>query len=430
MSQPLKQTISVSQGVALYVGAVLGSGILILPGMTASIAGSNALVSWMIMVALSIPLACTFAFLSIEFPSSGGILTFAKKAFGYYAGAISGWFFFIAGSVGQIIVALTGGTYIAFAFNLPHVAAYTIAAVLLIIAVIGNYMGLQTSGKVQLGLATLTLLILLGTSILALPTIAYENIKLDISKESVIPIGQSTMLIFWSFFGWEAISSLAPEFKQPRKRNIMKATWWAIIIIGVLYIGIAFAVIGTASYSVGTQTMDQAMNHAAIAQVVEKVVGVNGSIVTAILAFIICLGTNNAFIASMSRLGYSLARENLAPSWLNNINKKYETPSRAVFVVGVIALVGLFISFVFHISLEQLVFIPNSLAIATYIVGTAAGVKLITNTFGKVLALIACILCLAAYPFIGTFIMVPVVVAFVCLGYIVWKRRSIFNNSF
>lgn len=72
MSQPLKQTISVSQGVALYVGAVLGSGILILPGMTASIAGSNALVSWMIMVALSIPLACTFAFLSIEFPSSGG----------------------------------------------------------------------------------------------------------------------------------------------------------------------------------------------------------------------------------------------------------------------------------------------------------------------------------------------------------------------
>lgn len=291
-------------------------------------------------------------------------------------------------------------------------------------------MGLQTSGKVQLGLATLTLLILLGTSILALPTIAYENIKLDISKESVIPIGQSTMLIFWSFFGWEAISSLAPEFKQPRKRNIMKATWWAIIIIGVLYIGIAFAVISTASYSVGTQTMDQAMNHAAIAQVVEKVVGVNGSIVTAILAFIICLGTNNAFIASMSRLGYSLARENLAPSWLNNINKKYETPSRAVFVVGVIALVGLFISFVFHISLEQLVFIPNSLAIATYIVGTAAGVKLITNTFGKVLALIACILCLAAYPFIGTFIMVPVVVAFVCLGYIVWKRRSVFNNSF
>ncbi|WP_369899506.1 APC family permease [Bacillus manliponensis] len=430
MSQPLKQTISVSQGIALYVGAVLGSGILILPGMTASIAGSNALVSWMIMVALSIPLACTFAFLSVEYPSSGGILTFAKKAFGYYAGAISGWFFFIAGSVGQIIVALTGGTYIAFAFNLPHVAAYIIAAILLIIAVIGNYIGLQTSGKVQLCLAGLTLLILLSTSILALPTIAYENIKLDISKESIIPIGQSTMLIFWSFFGWEAISSLAPEFKQPRKRNIMKATWWAIIIIGVLYIGIAFVVIGTASYSVGTQTMDQAMNHAAIAQVVEKVVGVNGAIVTAILAFIICLGTNNAFIASMSRLAYSLARENLAPSWLNSINKKYETPSRAVFVVGVLALVGLFISFVFHISLEQLVFIPNSLAIATYIVGTAAGVKLITNTFGKALALIACILCLAAYPFIGTFIMVPVVVAFVCLGYIVWKRRSVFNNSF
>lgn len=93
LSQLLKRTISVPQGIALYVGAVLGSGILILPGMTAGIAGSNALVSWIIMILLSIPLACTFAFLSIDFPSSGGILTFANKAFGHYAGALTGWFF-------------------------------------------------------------------------------------------------------------------------------------------------------------------------------------------------------------------------------------------------------------------------------------------------------------------------------------------------
>ncbi|MGR5965730.1 hypothetical protein ACT7DB_21715 [Bacillus cereus] len=46
----------------LYVGAVLGSGILILPGMTASVAEGNAIVSWLVMIALSIPLAFTFAF--------------------------------------------------------------------------------------------------------------------------------------------------------------------------------------------------------------------------------------------------------------------------------------------------------------------------------------------------------------------------------
>ncbi|PAD83793.1 amino acid permease [Niallia circulans] len=423
MSQSLKQSISVAQGIALYVGAVLGSGILILPGMTAGIAGSNALVSWIIMVIFSIPLACTFAFLSIDFPSSGGILTFARKAFGYYIGAISGWLFFIAGSVGQIIVSLTGGTYIAFAFNLPNFYAYFIAGVLLIIAVTGNYIGLQTSGKVQLSLAGLTLLILLGTSVLAFPHIDPERITIHITNENTIPIGQSAMLIFWSFFGWEAISSLAPEFKNPRKQNILKSTWGAIVIISVLYLGIALAVIGTDSYSTGEQTVNQAMNNASIAQVVEKAVGVNGAWVTAILAFIICLGTNNAFVASISRLGYSLSHEHLAPSWLDNINEKYSTPSRAVLLVGTIAAIGLLISFIFDIGLDQLVFIPNSLAIATYVIGTAAGVRLIKNIWGKLLASIACILCLSAYPFIGSFVAIPIVVALSCIGYITWKGK-------
>ncbi|MBK4205217.1 amino acid permease [Bacillus subtilis] len=423
MTQSLKQTISVSQGTALYVGAVLGSGILILPGMTAGIAGSNALVSWLIMILLSIPLACTFAFLSIDFPSSGGILTFTDKAFGHHAGAICGWFFFIAGSVGQIIVSLTGGTYIAFAFNLPYFSSYIIAILLLSIAVIGNYVGLQTSGKIQLVLAGLTLLILLGTSVLAFPAIDHESITPHITKNSIIPIGQSAMLIFWSFFGWEAISSLAPEFKSPRKQNIMRSTWGAIVIIGVLYIGIALAVIGTNSYSTGEQTVNSAMNNASIAQVVEKVAGVNGAWATAILAFIICLGTNNAFVASMSRLGYSLSHKRLAPSWLDNMNKKYSTPSRAVLLVGTIAGVGLLFSFIFHIGLDELVFIPNSLAIATYIFGTAAGVRLITNVFGKFLAVIACLLCLAAYPFIGSFIAIPIIVALSCIGYITWRSK-------
>ncbi|WP_264675672.1 amino acid permease [Bacillus cereus] len=88
MSNHFSETISIKKGTALYVGAVLGSGILILPGMTASIAEGNAIISWLIMILLSIPLALTFAFLSIEHPSAGGIATFSEKAFGKKVGAI------------------------------------------------------------------------------------------------------------------------------------------------------------------------------------------------------------------------------------------------------------------------------------------------------------------------------------------------------
>jgi amino acid efflux transporter len=419
-----KQSISAPQGVALYVGAVLGSGILILPGITAGIAGDDSLIAWIGMVLLSIPLACTFAYLSIEYPSSGGIATFANKAFGYYTGALSGWLFFIAGSFGQIIVSLTGGMYITFAFNLPNFFAYIIAVLLLIIATVGNYFGLKTSGKVQLVIAALTFFILLSTILLSLSHIQYNQLSLDINQGNIMSVGQSAMLIFWSFFGWEAISSLAPEFKKPRKRNIMFSTWGAICIVGILYIGIALAVVGTQSYTLGGTSTEQALNNASLAEVVRKVIGLNGAWITGIVALTICLGTTNAFIAGISRLGYSLAHDKLAPKWLDKYDHKNSVPYRSVLLVGLFSIVGVVVSFIFNISLDQLVFVPNSLAIATYVIGTAAGVKLIKHKLGKVLALLSCILCLAAYPFIGTSMVIPITVVMICLSYITWRKKK------
>ena len=79
MSNHFNETISIKRGTALYVGAVLGSGILILPGMTASVAEGNAIVSWLVMIALSIPLAFTFAFYRLSIQVQVELLLFQKK---------------------------------------------------------------------------------------------------------------------------------------------------------------------------------------------------------------------------------------------------------------------------------------------------------------------------------------------------------------
>ncbi|MCU5098434.1 APC family permease, partial [Bacillus wiedmannii] len=213
MSNHFDETISIKKGTALYVGAVLGSGILILPGMTASVAEGNAIVSWLIMILLSIPLAFTFAFLSIEYPSAGGIATFAEKAFGKNIGAIIGWCFFIAGSVGQIVVSMTGGMYIVKVFALSPYFSYVIAFIILSISIVFNLYGLKMSGLFQVCIGLLTFFILLITIISSLPYIEIKNINVHISMQEINPILEASLLIFWSFFGWEAIASLAPEFK-------------------------------------------------------------------------------------------------------------------------------------------------------------------------------------------------------------------------
>lgn len=418
----MKRSISVWQGIALYVGAVIGSGILILPGMTAGIAGADALFSWGAMIVLSIPLSYTFALLATEYPSAGGVSTFAEKAFGRYAGALIGWFYFIAASAGQFIVPLTGGVYVIYVFHLRYGVAFVIAAVLLSGAVITNYLGLRTSGKVQLATSGLIIGVLLATILLAIPSIHVHGLSTPFAAPTWGPVGRGAMLIFWSFFGWEAIASLAPEFHHPT-RDVMRATWGAVVIVGVLYFGITLAVVGTHSYSMGHQTMAQAMNDASLAQVMTNTIGRSGAVVTAVVALVICLGTTNAFVASISRLAYSLSHEKLAPAMFEHINDQRSTPQRAVLLVGALAIIGLVVTYVFNLSMNQLVYIPNSLGISTYVLVTAAGVRLIRWWIGKVCAGIACILCLAAYPFVGSFIEIPIVVGLLCVGYVLWRSR-------
>ncbi|MRB19349.1 amino acid permease [Bacillus thuringiensis] len=417
MSNYFNETITIKKGIALYVGAVLGSGILILPGMTASVAEGNAIVSWLVMISLSIPLAFTFAFLSIEYPSAGGIATFSEKAFGKNIGAIIGWSFFIAGSVGQIVVSMTGGMYIVKVFALSSYFTYVIALLILSISIGFNLYGLKMSGLFQVCIGVLTFFILIVTIISSLPYIEMKNINIHFSMHEINPILNASLLIFWSFFGWEAIASLAPEFKTPRKRNVMFSTGFAIIIIGILYIGIALSVIGTKSYHINAD------NTTALVLVIKQTLGVQFAWVIGFVAFIICLGTTNAFIASMGRLGYSLGKEEIAPRYLAHINEKRENPTNAVKVVGCIAIIGLLISFVFQISIENIVLIPNSLGIITYIVGAAAGMKLIKNKLGKVFSVVAFTCCIVVYPFIGGVILIPLAVSFICLCYLRFRNR-------
>src|SRR5438046_9065614 len=85
MSAPnpsLRKAMTMRYAVALYMSSVLGSGILVLPGLAAQIAGPASLIAWVGLSLASYPLAYTFASLSTRRPESGGVYGFARERFG------------------------------------------------------------------------------------------------------------------------------------------------------------------------------------------------------------------------------------------------------------------------------------------------------------------------------------------------------------
>ena len=98
--------LTIFQGAALYIGAVLGTGVIALPALAAEVAAS--LLAWAALVVLSGPLAATFAALGARYPDAGGVSTYARRAFGPKAAAIVGWCFYFAVPAGAPAAAMFG----------------------------------------------------------------------------------------------------------------------------------------------------------------------------------------------------------------------------------------------------------------------------------------------------------------------------------
>ncbi|MET5020366.1 amino acid permease, partial [Burkholderia pseudomallei] len=64
----LAGSLTILQGAALYICAVLGTGVIALPALAAEVAGPASLLAWASLVMLSIPLAATFAALGARYP--------------------------------------------------------------------------------------------------------------------------------------------------------------------------------------------------------------------------------------------------------------------------------------------------------------------------------------------------------------------------
>jgi amino acid efflux transporter len=417
MQAELRRTISIPQGVALYVGAVLGAGVLLLPGLAASRAGPASLIAWAFDCALGVPLALTFAALAAHTPDAGGVSTYATRAFGGAVGTVVGWYYFVAAATAQALVALTGAYYVAPYLGLDRSQTFVLAAAVLVLATLANLWGLRVSGRLQLafsGVVGALLVLAIATAIPRFHATAWT----PFAPHGLGSVGAVGVTIFFAFFGWEAISHLSEEFADPQ-RAVPRSTAISVGVITVLYVGLAVATVGTGTYGTGN-------DGTTVARLLSGSLGYAAGTIASAVALAIALGTANAFVAATSRLGYALARDGSFPPPLGRVGGR-GVPSIAVLVVGGWALLCLGISYAAGWSASTLLVVPNSLVILVYLSATLAAARLFRGA-KRVLALVATVMVAALIPFAGVVLVIPVAVAVLALGYRLTYGRRRFGS--
>jgi amino acid efflux transporter len=410
----LRRSITLPQAVALYAGAVLGAGVLILPGVAADEAGPASLLAWGFDGLVGVPIALTFAALAARFPDAGGVAAFAARAFGSVTGAVVGWFYFVAAAVAQSLVALTGAHYAADALGWRRPEMFALAGAMLFLALVANLYGLRISARLQLALSATVAVVLLIAALASVPHV--ETAALDpFLPGGWSSVGRAAVLLFFAFFGWEAITHLSSEFRDP-ERDVPLATIFAVVLVTVIYLGVAFAVVGTHTY--GGAELDRV----AVAHVLSRSLGVSAGVIAAVTATVITLGTTNAFVAATSRLGYALGRDEALPRVMARLSRR-AVPSISILVVGAIAEVGLLVAYLRSWGAETFLVVPNSLVIVVYVIGMGAGVRLLVGR-PRLLAAVAAMLCAAILPFAGVSLLIPSLVAVGALTYTFARRRG------
>ena len=402
--------LSVAQGTALSVGAVLGTGVISMPALAAEVAGPASLVAWLALIILSAPLAWTFAALGARHPDGGGVSTYVRLAFGPRAAAAVGWCFYFAVPLGAPAAAAFAGNYVADVLGGGRVTVLATFLVVLGLVFTMNWFGLRVSGRVQLVLtATLAGLLVITVGI-ALPYARWDNLT-PFAPHGWAGIGSAAAVLVWGFAGWEAVSSLAGDYRNPR-RDVPRAAAIAVVVVGGLYLAIA----ATSVLVLGPALAD---SRAPLADLLAAGTGGPVRLLTAIVAVLLTIGAVNAYLAGASRLGAALARDGALPRRLTG------TPRKSLIVVGA----GSLAAVALPVDLHTMMLLVTGCFTLVYVLGTAAAMRLLPAGRYRIVAGVGFAAVVGLLVLTGPPALLSLVVAAGAVGYLKWRERMPANSA-
>ncbi len=389
----LKKTLSWYHLVALGVGAIVGTGIYTLTGVGAGLAGPGVILSFLIAGAVCACAALCYAELSTMMPAAGSAYTYSYAAMGEPIAWAVGWSLILEYTLVCAAVAVgwsahAHGLFAAAGFPDyllagPHVelagggrGLVNLPAVIISMAVAGLLaLGTRESATVNMVLVFVKIVALVVFVALCLPVFNASHFTpfMPNGFQAHVPAGAApdaakigvmaaASLIFFAFYGFDAVSTAAEETKDP-KRDLTIGIVGSMAACTAIYMIVAAVAIGASRAEVFSASeaplvfILESLNHAKVAGFVA-------------LAAVIALPTVIlAFMYGQSRIFFVMARDGLLPRALSKVNAKTGTPVLMTLLTG--ALSAVISGF---LSLKDIAELANAGTLAAFI---AVGVSVI-----------------------------------------------------
>ncbi len=351
MERSLKKELTLLDVFCVATGAMISSGLFILPGLAFAKAGPAVILSYIIAGIFCIPTLLSMAELTTAMPKAGGDYFYIMRGFGPLLGTVAGFSTWFSLSLKGAFALIGMGAYLSIITDIP---INIIAFVCCLFFIILNLTGVKEAGRFQVFLVLGLLGILLSYVLWGMKTVNPGNLSPFFAK-GLGPVFATASFVFISYGGLTKVAALAEETKNPG-RNLPLGMILSLIVTSIFYALVIFLTIGVLNSEILKETLTPVSDGA----------GVFGGnllkIIISVAAFLAFVSTANSGIMTASRYPLGMSRDKLLPACFQKISSKFKTPYIAILFTGSFMIFAILL-----LKLELLVKVASSILILLYI---------------------------------------------------------------
>jgi len=316
---------------------MLGSGVFVLPAFAANTMGDGIWVAYLFAATVVLPAALSKSELASAMPSSGGSYVYLERTFGPFFGTISGiwlWSSFLLKSAFALIGFQAYLYVVTQALNL-EVEPTTLGLMFLVVIVVLNILGVAKIKVVQSIIVVIAI-----TSMILLCIAALFTEGADLSKpvasaafdKGLWSIAETAALVFVAYAGVTKIAAIAGEVKSPAT-TLPRGMILSLIIAAALYSLVGYSIMAVLPENWWLDSKGNIVENP-IYHFANAVGGKGVALAIAILAIFTMASMALSGVLASSRFGFAMARDNLLPQALEDVNPQFETPHVAILITG------------------------------------------------------------------------------------------------
>jgi amino acid transporter len=326
----------------IATGAMISSGLFLLPGIAFARVGPAMIVAYVLAGVLNLPAMFAQVELSTAMPKSGGSYFTIERSLGALAGTLAGLISWLCIALKAAFACVGIGALAMLLFpeagewNIKLVA---IGACLFFTAI--NLLTVKGVGRLQGVLVAFLLGILVVYVVGSIGSVSAVRYSPFLTSDwgSLFAV---TGMVFISFGGLTKVVDVAEEIKAPQ-RNLPLGMFLSFAVVNVLYVAVVFVTAGV----LDGETLSSSL--APLSLGAKVTMGTVGVVAISFAAFLAYATTGNAGILSASRSPLAMSRDGLLPKAFARTSRRFGTPYTAI------AVTALFIVFtIAFLSVEDL----------------------------------------------------------------------------